>query len=107
LGEDPKMNMEACVDTNVDMLEKMCLGLDFAKPNFFVPEHCSFSYGSRECVCKIDPSNDCYEFDCSSVVPSPLDQTIVSDTCKTVDIGESINVAVFLPSLQDLPKEVY
>jgi hypothetical protein len=106
-GEDPKMYMEACVDTNVDFLEKMCVGLDFAKPDFFVPEHCSFSYGSLECDCKVDPSDNCYEFDCSSVVPSPLDQAIVADTCKTVDIGESINVAMFLPSLQDLPKEAY
>lgn len=102
IGEDPKMDMEACVDTNVEFLEKMCLRLDFAKPDFFVPIDCSFTYGSMECNCKVDPSEGCYDFDCSFVVPAPLNRAIVPDACKTVNITEQSLDAKTL-----LPKEVY
>jgi hypothetical protein len=105
LGRDPKVNVSACVDPDMDELEQMCLTLDFAKPEFFLPSACSFSYGGTQCVCVIDDTVPCYDFDCSSALPEPMNTYIVSKTCKTVDVTESgiLDVSVFLPALADFP----
>ena len=104
LGKDPQMGVDACVETDVDFLEKMCLELEFAKPNFFVPEDCSFSYGEKKCLCDIDPKKNCYQFDCSSEVPAFLEDSIVADKCKTVHLGRDSNVNMLLPALKGLPE---
>lgn len=104
MGRDPKVNVAACINPEVVDLETMCLTLDFAKPKFFLPSACSFSYGETECVCVIDDSVPCYDFDCSSSLPDPLDKYIVSNKCKKVDLSENVlDVSVFLPALADLP----
>ena len=103
-GANPKVNVSSCVDPDLDELEKMCLTLDFAKPDFFLPSACSFSYGGTECVCVIDDTVPCYDFDCSSVLPDPWGKYIVSNTCKKVDLTDTgLDVSVFLPALADFP----
>ena len=104
-GTNPKVNVSSCIDPEMVELEKMCLTLDFAKPDFFLPSACSFSYGGTECVCVIDDDSvPCYDFDCSSVLPDPLGKYIVSNTCKKVDLADSgLDVSVLLPALADFP----
>jgi len=90
LGADPEMKVSACVDTNRDELEEMCLELEFAKPQFFWPKDCSFSYGEHECVCVMDRNDNgipCYAFDCSEVVPRDLAGIVVANTCKAIDLS--------------------
>lgn len=94
LGVDPEMKVSACVDTDLDELEEMCLDLDFAKPHFFWPKECSFSYGEQECVCVMDHNDNgipCYAFDCSKVVPQDLAAVVVANTCKAIDLSSPIS----------------
>jgi hypothetical protein len=103
-GKDPKMSLASCVDTDKEILEKMCLHMDFAKPDFFLPSACSFSYGDEKCICKIDESIPCYDFDCSEVATSTaMARMLVSDSCKTVDLSGKNGVSMFIPALSDLP----
>jgi hypothetical protein len=105
-GKDPKLSMDACVITDVDFLEEMCLSVEFSKPDFFLPTECSFAYGGKECDCKIDKAESCYSFDCSSVVLSPsLAKGMISHTCKSVDLSKGGSASMFLPALKDLPDE--
>jgi hypothetical protein len=106
-GSDPKMDIRACVQTNVDLLKEMCLGLDFAKPDFFLPSDCSFTYGGKDCHCKIDKSVPCYDFDCSSVVPVELADVIIADTCKKVDMTEGSDVTMFIPALPSVALQIH
>jgi len=105
-GKDPKMSLASCVDTNIDLLDKMCLDMEFAQPDFFLPSACSFSYGDEKCICKIDDSIPCYDFDCSEVVTSTaMARMLVSDSCKTVDLSGRNGVSMFLPALSGLHSE--
>jgi hypothetical protein len=105
-GKDPKMSLASCVDTNVDFLDKMCLEMEFAKPEFFLPSACSFTYGNEKCICKIDDLFPCYDFDCSEVATSTaMARMLVSDSCKTVDLSGKNGVSMFLPALSELHGE--
>jgi len=105
-GPDPKVNISACMEPDLPNIEMMCLTMDFMKPKFFFPTACSFSYGEKECVCVIDDEVPCYDFDCSSALPDPLDMYIVSNKCKKVDLSENgLDVSVFLPALADFPSD--
>ena len=115
-GNDPKMNLASCVDTDQDFLETMCLDMDFAKPDFFLPSACSFSYGDKQCICEVidDDSSPfgvpCYKFDCSQVafdIPTdqetPTDTSMArllkSDNCKAVDLSRKNDASILLPAL--------
>lgn len=102
LGPNPKMGFSACMDMEspVPLPEPLCLSMDFSKPDFFLPNDCSFSFGGNECVCVVDKSVPCYEFDCSSVVPG-----IASKSCQEVDLSKVIDPMVLVPMLGDLPKD--
>lgn len=104
-GTDPKMNVSACVDTDAEGLEQMCLELDFARPEFFLPSECSFSYGGKDCVCTIDKNVPCYEFNCTGVLPEPFDKYIVANTCKKVSWDDGPDPSVFLPALAGQPDD--
>ena len=93
-GSDTMMSIETCVDSDDPTLEKLCFGLDFAKPHFFTPDSCTATYGGRDCDCTVNGWQ--IDVNCPDFPPS-------SYTLEGLDDGSSHDaMTIVLPVLQDL-----
>mmetsp|Transcript_2393 Transcript_2393/g.3400 ORF Transcript_2393/g.3400 Transcript_2393/m.3400 type:complete len:279 (+) Transcript_2393:17-853(+) len=103
-GQDPTMDLDVCMDVNVEFLEIMCVHFDFEQPDFFEPDSCEFKYGGEQCLCTVEP---CFAFDCDDVVPDALKGEIKSSECQYVNLEMqgTEDVQMFLPALATLPDE--
>lgn len=101
-GLDPNVHVSSCIDTDMVQLEKMCLSMDFSKPDFFLPSACSFSYGDSKCVCVIDDTVPCYNFDCSSA-----GKDLMSNTCQNLPLtGNGLDFNVLLSTFDGISSTV-
>jgi translation initiation factor 1 (eIF-1/SUI1) len=119
-GSNPEIELQACVDVDIEGLEEMCITLNFAGVDF-VPVNCTFTYDAQMCECNVnsvvldeqfDIEVPCLVWNCSEVVPEVLKPYMAEDTCDVFSSTENETVSAVDPALtsfaalEEIPADV-
>ncbi|KAG7354678.1 hypothetical protein IV203_004034 [Nitzschia inconspicua] len=120
LGPHPELEIQACVDVELQGLEEMYISINFANLDFVIPVNCTFTYDAQLCECNIDTFLDetfdvdipCLKWNCNEVVPELLKPYVADESCECFAETDNGTVSAvepamsFFSALQDIPPEV-